>query len=246
MPNAARFADTRVRNSEQHAIVDFQAGKDFGLGIFGNKEATSTFSAGIRFAQFSDKSNIALKSDPDWRFQHRTAHLFGNTFNYFPQPYHTNTADFRAARQFHGVGPSLSWDASMPFAGNQQHGELAFDWGVNGAALFGRQKARTQHQTTSLYHSGATILTMVFEHEHGGSVVVSHNAPPASIRSRTVIVPNIGGSAGVAFNYNDAKISFGYRADFFFGAIDGGIDKRKSENVGFYGPFAAISVGLGG
>ena len=121
------------------------------------------------------------KSDPDWRFQHRTAHLFGNTFNYFPQPYHTNTADFRAARQFHGVGPSLSWDASMPFAGNQQHGELAFDWGVNGAALFGRQKARTQHQTTSLYHSGATILTMVFEHEHGGICCRLSQSPPASI-----------------------------------------------------------------
>lgn len=42
------------------------------------------------------------------------------------------------------------------------------------------------------------------------------------------------------------KLSLGYRADFFFGAIDGGIDARKSETVGFYGPFASIGIGLGG
>jgi|HubBroStandDraft_2_1064218.scaffolds.fasta_scaffold44336_3 hypothetical protein len=42
------------------------------------------------------------------------------------------------------------------------------------------------------------------------------------------------------------KVSAGYRADFFFGAMDGGLDTAKKENVGFYGPFATISVGLGG
>ena len=245
VPHAARFADTKSRNSEQHAIVDFQAGRDVGMGMFGNNEATSTFSVGVRFAQFSNKSNIALKSDPDWRFQRKVVHLF-YTFTYFPQPYHSNAADFGAERGFHGVGPSLSWNASVPLAGNQQHGELSLDWGLNGALLFGRQKTRTQHQTTSLYHSGGTFISMAFFGGHGGTVVASHNAPAPSIRSRTVIVPNIGGSASVSFNYNDAKVSFGYRADLFFHAMDGGIDKRKSENVGFYGPFASISIGVGG
>ncbi len=42
----------------------------------------------------------------------------------------------------------------------------------------------------------------------------------------------------------DFKVRMGYRADFFFGAIDGGIDTRKSETLGFYGPFATISIGL--
>jgi hypothetical protein len=59
-------------------------------------------------------------------------------------------------------------------------------------------------------------------------------------------VSNLGGFAGVSYRYNNAKISFGYRTDFFFGAIDGGIDKPKSENLGFSGPFANISFGLGG
>jgi hypothetical protein len=38
----------------------------------------------------------------------------------------------------------------------------------------------------------------------------------------------------------------GYRADFFFGAVDGGLGTSEKETRGFYGPFAKISVGLGG
>lgn len=30
------------------------------------------------------------------------------------------------------------------------------------------------------------------------------------------------------------------------GVMDGGIDTAKSENVGFYGPFASVSAGIGG
>jgi len=41
-------------------------------------------------------------------------------------------------------------------------------------------------------------------------------------------------------------VSFGYRADFFLGAMDGGIDTRRSGDVDFWGPFATVSVGLGG
>ncbi|HUJ04303.1 MAG TPA: hypothetical protein VLW75_11735, partial [Rhizomicrobium sp.] len=64
-------------------------------------------------------------------------------------------------------------------------------------------------------------------------------------RSKDVTVPNLGGFAAVSWRYADAKISVGYKADFFFNAIDGGIDTRKEENRAFYGPFASISVGIG-
>ena len=57
----------------------------------------------------------------------------------------------QAARSFHGVGPSLSWNASATLLGNKDAGELTFDWGINGAVLFGRQKAKTSH-TTQAYH----------------------------------------------------------------------------------------------
>ncbi len=61
-----------------------------------------------------------------------------------------------------------------------------------------------------------------------------------------VAVPNLGGFAGISIKYHNAKFSFGYRADEFFGAMDGGIDTAKSENRGFFGPYASFSVGLGG
>ena len=63
-------------------------------------------------------------------------------------------------------------------------------------------------------------------------------------RSRSVTVPNLGGFAGLSLRYTNAKVSLGYRADFFFGAMDGGIDARKAANQSFHGPFATIALGL--
>ena len=65
-------------------------------------------------------------------------------------------------------------------------------------------------------------------------------------RSRSVVVPNIGALAGLSFNFSNAKVSLGYRADFFFGAMDMGIDTRDTSNVVFHGPYASVSIGLGG
>ncbi len=52
--------------------------------------------------------------------------------------------------------------------------------------------------------------------------------------------------AGASWRIDNVKVSAGYRADFFFGAMDVGIDARKSATLGFYGPFAGVSIGIGG
>jgi hypothetical protein len=49
---------------------------------------------------------------------------------------------------------------------------------------------------------------------------------------RSVVVPNLGAFAGLSMKYTNARLSLGYRADFFFGAVDGGIDQHKSYNFG--------------
>ena len=67
----------------------------------------------------------------------------------------------------------------------------------------------------------------------------------STARRKGVTVPNIGGLIGASWRTPSAKLSIGYRADFFFGAIDGGIDTRETENRGFFGPFASISIRLG-
>ncbi len=65
-------------------------------------------------------------------------------------------------------------------------------------------------------------------------------------RARSVTVPNVGGFAGVMFSFTNFKASVGYRGDFFFDAMDTGFDSAKRSTIGFYGPFATVSVGFGG
>jgi iron complex outermembrane recepter protein len=243
-PIAARFANTSVQNDEHHLVLDFQAGRDVGLGMFG-KDGSSVFGLGVRFAQFNTKSNIALKSDPDWHRLYKyvslpVIHATHEKLQKY-QPYHSNAASISAARSFHGIGPSLSWNASAPFIGNTKGGELTVDWGVNAAILFGRQRAKVHHQTTGRYHSAGSKY-----HHPTRPITYQGPAHPDHTRVRTVMVPNVGGFAGLTFQIQNFKISAGYRADLFFGPMDGGIDTAKKENVGFYGPFASVSIGLGG
>jgi len=253
-----KFADAAAKQSESHAVLDFQAGKDVGLGLFGG-HGTSVLSAGIRFAQFSSKSKVTMHMEPD--VQYPTVPITG-TFATWARKriafysgafhFHDDAAIQTNQRSFHGVGPSLAWKASSPFVGNADSGELTFDWGANAALLFGRQRVRGHHQTTvrSYYKHGSfgdgKDKGGFIEHAFSTISTTLHKQSAPFERMRAVMVPNIGGFAGLSFRYSDAKISLGYRADLFFGAMDGGIDTAKKENVGFYGPFATISVGIGG
>ena len=231
------YALTSANKSESHFIADFQAGKDVGLGMFG-RDGASVFGVGVRFAQLSEKAQTALYDRPGIKF-------VPGTFLGSPAPtvnnYHHYFATAQRAASFHGVGPSISWNASAPIAGNAPGGEITLDWGTNAAMLFGRQQAKAHHHTTGSYH----YLSGTGKYQHRKTAALSPNAGHRT-QSRSIIVPSLGGFAGLSFRYSDAKISFGYRADMFFNAMDVGVDTRKSENVGFYGPFATISVGLGG
>ena len=231
----SNYAETKAANSEAHLVADFQAGKDVGLGMFGSA-STSTISLGVRFAEFNAKSDVTIRALPDAHF--RPLEFFG--YQVLIPAYHQYFGSAQRASSFQGLGPSISWKASTPLSGNVHTGEIALDWGANAAVLFGRQKARMHHQSSGRYHYEKCLSA-------GCTVIIP--LPPhtgTSDRNHSVVVPNIGGFAGVSFNFTNAKVSLGYRADFFFGAMDGGIDKARKENQGFYGPFATISVGLGG
>ncbi len=222
-PYDDNYADTKATHKRSHTIVDFQAGKDFGLGMFG-AHSSSTFSLGMRYAQFSSKSTVDVRERPD-------LHAEG-IIKYF-HSYHLS-AD--SARSFHGVGPSLSWDASAPFVGNPETTEFTFDWGLNAAVLFGRQRADVTHHTNGRY----------VKVKYGTAVPQPYQQGNARNSVRSVTVPNLGGFAGLSVRFPNAKVSLGYRADFFFGAMDAGVDARKSTDMSFHGPFAKISVGFGG
>lgn len=243
-PAGARFADTESRTNESHMVLDFQVGKDVGLGLFGGR-SDSSVSLGVRFAQFASRTNTALKSSPDWHFSYAynpsLVTVVGLTSSKIAiaQAFHSRIANLQATRSFHGIGPSISWNASTPFAGNADAGQLSLDWGVNGAILFGRQRATVHHETMQYYEKSGIGI---YPKRSIVGVPLSHT----TARSRMVTVPNVGGFAGLSFRYSNAKISMGYRADFFFNAIDGGLDARKSYDRNFYGPYATVSIGLGG
>lgn len=233
----ANFVDAVTTHEESHAILDFTAGKDMGLGMFG-LDGSSVLSAGVRFAQFASQSSVDMHARPDLQF-HQIGPFpqYGITEVKYHPFFHTYRAAESASRNFRGVGPSIAWTGSASMLGDRHDGEIFFDWGANAALLFGRQKTRVQHQATGYYHGWQNVVyaTQVYQH-----------ATPVPARSRSVTIPNLGGFAGASYRFNNAKLSLGYRADFFFGAIDGGVDARKSETLGFFGPFANVSIGLGG
>jgi iron complex outermembrane recepter protein len=230
----ASYAQTGANKSEHHLVADFQAGKDVGLGMFG-RDSTSVFGVGVRFARMSEKAQAAIYARPGIYIVPGT--LLGKYPSFpFRNNYDRYYAAAHRAASFSGVGPSISWNSSVPVAGNVPDGEITVDWGANAALLFGRQRAKTQHHTTGDYHyrSGKYYKTAALQPHTG------HRT-----QSRSVIVPNLGGFAGISFRYANAKMSIGYRGDFFFGAMDNGFDTRKSDTRGYYGPFASISFGLG-
>jgi iron complex outermembrane receptor protein len=251
-----KFADGQSDQSERHLFVDFEAGKDVGLGLFGMK-GSSVVSAGVRIAQLTSQSHIAMHLRPD--LQYPTAPITSVTDVFAllrgtgsPIQFHDYAASAGIQRSFSGFGPKLTWNASAPIAGNEDAGELALDWGLNGAVLFGRQKVSGHHQTatTTFDKNGFRVIGGFHTGPASGYIYtqsVTHNTPPpVNInRSREVTVPDVGATIGLSYRYANAKIKFGYRADMFFGAIDGGIDARKNENRAFYGPYASISIGLG-
>jgi hypothetical protein len=237
-PSPRNFmGDGVTTHHNSHDILDFQAGKDFGLGMFG-PDGSSVISTGVRFAQFNSNSDIALLAQP--YIHNSSSPLFPGKYNIRNRHAIQYSAVAHVSRSTHAIGPSLSWDASAPLVRSGEHAILDFDWGINAVMLFGRQKVQ-MHRRTAISHYG------VVAGHYPNATYSAHSTQGGDlIRSHTVTIPNIGGFAGISLKFPNAKVALGYRADFFFNAMDNGIDTRKSSTLGFYGPFATISIGVGG
>ncbi|HVT23303.1 MAG TPA: hypothetical protein VHD95_01645 [Rhizomicrobium sp.] len=235
-PTFPAYATHNIKNSESHAIADFQVGKDVGIGLFGYGTDT-VVSFGARYAQMNANSKGNSFADPVAMFE-QGEFVFGPLHLYYVRAlHHASAAVMERSDSLHALGPSLSMKNTTGLLGTVEDGQIALDWGVNAALLFGRQKAKTSHHSTVRDYGGPS----------GTAVQAIHTYTPVNrTRSRMVTVPNIGGFAALSYRFPNAKLSAGYRADFFFGARDGGFDTRSTTDVGFHGPFATISVGLGG
>ena len=228
-PAARRFIDAHENETERHTILDFTIGRDIGIGIFG-AEGESEIGAGVRVAEFKSRTNSLFNSDPNYDIYAPFFLANGDIFNV--------TSSER--RSFHGVGPEITWDAKQGLWGTREEGQIGVELGLNAGVLFGRQKAEGHHQTSQCH------FAVPFFSGLSCSPVPSGSHSGGFSRSRNVTVPNLGGYAGLSFQYNDAKISLGYRADEFFGAMDGGQGTAKKYDRGFYGPYLNLSIGFGG
>jgi hypothetical protein len=114
---------------------------------------------------------------------------------------------------------------------------------VNAAVLLGERSAKI-HQTGSEDKCQGTGNNQ-FSTPNGVCTNL-YTTTTDITRSHHVTVPNLGGYAGLSLQYNDAKISLGYRVDEFFNAMDGGQDSAKKYDRGFYGPYLNVSLGFGG
>jgi hypothetical protein len=213
-PAAGDFYDAGDVTSENHFLLDFQVGRDMGLGMFG-PHARSTFSLGLRYAQFSARSSGFISS----------AKTFYDHFIYEEKSH--------IDRSSMAIGPSIAWDASVPVAGVPSN-NLSLDWGANAAILFGRQKANISIRSAHVHY--------VYRYDPP----ISTPSTAAGARKKSVTIPNVGGFAGISYNLRAAKVSLGYRADMYFGAIDAGSMARRSANQSFYGPFLTVGIGIGG
>ena len=239
MKQSQEVVDGQARSTKEHLILDFTVGKDVGIGSFGK----GTISAGARLARFDTKTNSDFKMQPPHFFAGTIGILPSNVTNFFISSSDLFEGIAHENRNFHGVGPEVTWGAEQPVWGDVDGGQLTVDWGVNAAVLFGQRRAQL-HQSTSDLHcqSGITI-------GHPCGVGVGANLPFTTTtkvisRSHSVSVPNLGGYIGASMRYRNSKISFGYRADTFFNAMDGGQDTEKTYNRGFYGPYLNVSLGL--
>jgi iron complex outermembrane receptor protein len=237
-------------SSETHSILDFSAGKDVGLGMFG-QGSTSVFGIGARFASFTSKLDVSGVGGVLDAHLKEVHHTFP-TYAFFPsstlivpwyhvyasQIWHTVSGSAKLSHEFKGVGPSVYWDASVPLSGDDKRsGVVSFDWGINAALLFGKQKTKEQHQSASAYNCYGAVCNA----QHVQYAPQSGHAS----KTRNITVPNLGGFIGASYRIGGVKASIGYRGDWFFGAFDTGLATSQKIDRGYFGPFINIGIGIG-
>jgi hypothetical protein len=216
-----KYFGGNASNKVSHTLIDFQVGRDFGIGMFG-ENGSSVLSIGARYAKFSDRTHVAFQSS-----------------KYLPEEGgpHTFGGAGRINRGFTGLGPRLSWEASLPL-GDQTTGGFTVDWGVDFAILFGRSTASDHFSNYA-----RTIGTTTYSTNNGH-------------RNHDHIVPNFDAHLGMSYHFDGgAHVSFGYMFEKFGNVLDGGAPEAP-EGDGFYnyrqtdrisyGPYVKLGYDFGG
>jgi iron complex outermembrane receptor protein len=226
-----------VTDQEQYEVIDFMVGKELGLGLLG-EDATSVVSAGVRYADFRSASQVEMDGVPD-RY---SPEEFSATGKYGLPTRHWDAFTYAldSERSFEGVGPFLSWDASLRLFGDDVQGRADLDWSVGGGVLFGKQTVDSQEDRLARYF----ILDTATGGQFASSTPIDDVVPRH--RSEKVTVPNVSLSLGVSYAIDRVKVSTGYAYDRFFDVIDGGYEEAQQFDRTIHGPYLKLSLGFGG
>ncbi len=226
------WADASARTDENHTVVDFAVGREFGLGGL----SLSQVSADLRYAQFDSTTIADMRGQPYW---YEPA---GFALSRIPARGEIREAEFHADRRFEGVGPMLSWEAAQRLWGDDRSGHADLEWSIAAGVLFGKQDttvtgSESEHEwTVNKYHNPhITVPDSVY-------------TAPLDIepRSSSVTVPVVDLSIGLSYEVQRVKLSTGYRWERYFDVLDGGFDEHKDADRTIDGPYFKLAVGFGG
>jgi outer membrane receptor protein involved in Fe transport len=229
-------------NREEHTLVDFEVGRDVGMGLGLQR---SRASAGLRYAGFESDTTFMMYGVPDMNIPQGWRDSFLNSRSAYPASFHRYESSIQAHREFKGAGPTISWDAARAVLGNEETGHLDVDWSVKGGLLFGKQTTSVTGDERSGYWTGP------YYHSGGGSADLRYptfepSIPIASHRAKSVTVPLVDLSLGLSYSVDGFRLGAGYRWERYFNVLDAGYTERKSYDRTFDGPYFKIAVGFGG
>ncbi|HEX5776473.1 MAG TPA: TonB-dependent receptor [Caulobacteraceae bacterium] len=216
-----------VTDHEDQMVVDFEVGRDVGLGSL-----ESRLSAGLRYAEITSSTLVDLTGIPDWTTP--DANLF------FGRVEHTYyDLEMTARRKFEGAGPTITWEGSKALFETDQAGRVNADWALTGGVLFGKQKASVDTEGTATF----------YDLKYFGNEDVFTSLPAVDIaesRSKSATVPMVEAALGLSYEIERFKVGAGYRWERYFDALDVGADEHQDADRTIDGPYLKFSVGFGG
>jgi hypothetical protein len=221
--------ETSATTRTEHLIVDFDIGKDIGVGATGADH--SSFGLGLRYAKLQADTSASMDGIPDWDIP--------EGWGKYNSTHHRYVASLNADREFKGAGPTVSWDAAKRLLGDSETGHLDANWSMTGGVLFGKQKTSIiGFEQGGYFNEKYTTLPRL--------QVLDPPVPVNFSRGKSTTVPLLDLSLGLSYEVQRFKVGAGYRWERYYNAVDGGYTEHKSYDRTIDGPYFKVSVGFGG
>jgi outer membrane receptor protein involved in Fe transport len=230
LATGVNWSDASAREREEHNIVDFEVGRDFGLGALDSGRVA----AGLRHASFESMTATAIDGIPDMTLLEGWA--------VFPASRNHYRTTIEGQREFEGWGPTLTAEAAHRLLGGDETGSLNVEWKATAGLLFGKQEAAV----TGTYASGFYESKYTNMQPSDELPLLTPGPIDVEPRSADVEVPVLDLSLGLSYAIQRLKVGAGYRWERYFDVLDVGYDKHQDADRTIDGPYFKIAVGFGG